>query len=64
METSTTTESALLEWASGVDARIGSLTRRLTNVQHALFAVGIVLSFHFLGRCLCPPRRPAKPYRH
>ena len=59
-----TTESALLEWASGVDARIGSLTQRLANVQHALSAVGIVLFFHFLGHCLCPSPRPVKPYKH
>lgn len=65
MDPPATTESALLEWATGADARLDSLTRQLTNAQHAIFAVGIVLFFHCLGHCLCPtPRHPVKRYRH
>ncbi len=59
-----TTESALLEWATDADARLGSLARRLGHVQYALFSLCLVHFFHCLGHCLCPPRRRVKRYRH
>lgn len=60
-----TTESALLDWASGVEERLQGLADRINHAQDALFAVAIVLFFHCVGHCLCPaPRRPVKRYRH
>lgn len=60
-----TTEAALLEWASGADARLKNLTNQLTYVQHAVFALCIVFFFHCANLVLCPaPRRRIKHYKH
>jgi len=65
MEEPATVESALLDWASGVEGRLQGLVNRLDHVQDALFAFGIVLLFHCLGHCLCPaPRQRVTRYKH
>ena len=60
-----TTESALLEWATGADANLKSLNTRLTFTQHIVFALCIALFFHAIACCLCPKDKPnVKHYRH
>jgi hypothetical protein len=65
MEPPATTEAALLEWASGADARIDALTNRLTYVQHVIFALCLVFFFHCVNQILCPAsQQHFRRYKH
>lgn len=65
MDDEFTTESALLEWATGADADLKQLSARVTFLQHMVFALCIAFFFHAVVCCLYPNNnRRIKRYKH
>lgn len=65
MDDECTTESALLEWATGTDAALKSLESKFALLQDVVFALCIALFFNIVACCLCPNnKRRVKPYKH
>ena len=58
------TETVLLEWATGMDARLDAVEARLALTQDILFYALLLISMLACSACLCPRGRPYKPYKH
>ena len=59
------TETALLEWATGADERIKDLREQIAHMHNVMCALLIIMFFHCVNACLFSKQKhPVKRYRH
>ena len=60
-----TTETAMLEWAAGVESRLNDVAGAVAGIQDIVVVLAVVLFMHCLGSCFPQTRNSrSKQYKH